>query len=82
MVVLVLLTVADSCARVGYLPCPLVEKASLCPHWAIFVLLFLISIIKFLFPFRENSPVKSFLKCLVVRNKGEEVDNSSSYLLC
>ena len=49
MVVLVLLTVADSCARVSYLPCPLAEKASLCPHWAIFVLLFLISIIKISF---------------------------------
>ena len=24
--------VAGSCARVGYLPCPLVKEASLCPY--------------------------------------------------
>ena len=34
----------------------------------------------FFFSFRENSSGKSFLKCLGARNKGEEVDNSSSYL--
>ena len=34
------------------------------------------------FSFRENSSGKIFLKCLVARNKGEEVDNNSSYLLC
>jgi hypothetical protein len=35
--------VAGSCARVGYLPCPLVEQASQCPYWDMFMLLFLIS---------------------------------------
>ena len=75
--------VAGSCARVGYLPCMLVEAASLCPYWNKFMLSFLIlKIKKFFFPFRENSSGKIFLKCLVARNKGEEVDNNSSYLLC
>ena len=33
--------VAGSCARVGYLPCMLVEAASLCPYWDMFTLLVL-----------------------------------------
>ena len=37
----VLETVAGSCARVSYLPCPLVEQASLCPYWDMFTLLVL-----------------------------------------
>jgi hypothetical protein len=51
--------VAGSCARVGYLPCMLVEAASLCPYWNKFMLSFLIlKIKKFFFPFRENSSGK------------------------
>ena len=38
--------VAGSCARVGYLPCMLVEAASLCPYWNKFMLSFLILKIK------------------------------------
>ena len=76
--------VAGSCARVGYLPCMLVEAASLCPYWNKFMLSFLILKIKkiFFFPSVRTPQGRYFLKCLVARNKGEEVDNNSSYLLC
>ena len=37
---------ASSCAMVGYLPCQLVEQASLCPYWCLIILLILILKIK------------------------------------
>ena len=46
---LVCCRLAGSCARVSYLPCPLVKEASLCPYWDMFTRLFLLSKLKFSF---------------------------------